>query len=292
VFLRERVPVAARAFLVGLAIVDDLGAILVIALFYTSELHLENLPAALLVVAALALLNLSGARRGWMYALTGIFLWVSFLAIGLHGTLAGVVVALFVPVKPAIDRARFAGLAARRLSGFAAKHNPEEDTILEAPGQHQSVEDVLTAARDATVPLKRWEVLLEKPVGYLVIPVFAFVNAGVVIDAEKVALAWQSELSMGILLGLLLGKPLGILAGAGAGHLTGLAAPPADLSKWHLLGLGLLGGIGFTMALFISSLSFVDQALLDVSKQAIMATSLLAGVCGYLVLRFSPAPRS
>jgi NhaA family Na+:H+ antiporter len=246
----------------------------------------------LLVVAALALLNLSGARRGWMYALTGIFLWLSFLAIGLHGTLAGVVVALFAPVKPAIGRARFARLAERRLSGFAKKHDPDEDTILEASGQHRSVEDVLAAARDATVPLKRWEVMLEKPVSYLVIPVFAFVNAGVVIDAEKVALAWQSELSTGILLGLLLGKPLGIFAGVGVGQLTGLAAAPADLSKRHLLGLGLLGGIGFTMALFISSLSFADDALLDVSKQAIMATSLLAGACGYLVLRFSPSPRS
>jgi NhaA family Na+:H+ antiporter len=288
VFLRDRVPLAARAFLVGLAIVDDLGAILVIAFFYTSELHTEYLPAALMVLLALTLLNLSGVRRGWMYVVAGVCLWLAFLAVGLHGTLAGVVVALFAPVKPAISRSRFARLAGRWLSGFERAHDPDAETILEAPDQHASAQEVLQAARDATVPLKRWEHKLETPVSYLVIPVFAFVNAGVAIDAEAFTLAWQHELSAGILLGLLLGKPIGILAGVGVGHLTGFAAPPAGLSRWHLLGLGLLGGIGFTMSLFISSLSFDDRALLDIAKQAIMATSLIAGICGYLVLRFSP----
>ncbi len=291
VFLRERVPLAARAFLVGLAIVDDLGAITVIALFYTENLQIEQLPVTALIVAILALLNLSGVRRGWLYVLTGVALWASFLAVGFHGTLAGVVVAMFAPVKPAIGRDRFAREVSQKLSGFRAKHDPEADTILEAPEQHASAQRLLDAARDATVPLKRWEQLLEKPVSFVVMPVFAFVNAGVVIDAQAVSRAWQSELSAGILLGLLLGKPLGILAGVAVGRVTGLATPPAALTNWHLLGLGLLGGIGFTMALFIASLSFGGGALLDVAKQAIMATSLVAGVSGYLVLRFSPERR-
>ncbi len=289
VFLRDRVPLAARAFLVGLAIVDDLGAILVIALFYTSELAVENLHTAALIVAALALMNLSGVRRGWLYALVGVALWLSFLAVGFHGTLAGVVVALFAPVKPAIGRDRFLSLAGRKLSGFRTEHDPEAKTILEAPDQHDSAQRLLEAARDATVPLKRWEQQLEKPVSYLVVPVFALVNAGVILDGDAVALAWQSELSLGILLGLLLGKPLGILAGAWLGRLTGLAEPPPELTSRHLLGLGLLGGIGFTMSLFIASLSFGGGDLLDVAKQAIMATSLLAGISGFLVLRTAPA---
>jgi len=288
VFLRDRVPLAARAFLVGLAIVDDLGAILVIAFFYTADLRTEYLPATLSIVLALTLLNLAGVRRGWIYGMVGMGLWLSFMAIGLHGTLAGVVVALFAPVKPAISRSRFVRLAGRRLSGFEDKHDPKAETILEAPDQHASAQDVLRAARDATVPLKRWEHQLETPVSYVVIPIFAFVNAGVAFNAEAISRAWQHELSAGILLGLLLGKPLGILAGTGVGHLTGLAAPPAGLSRGHLVGLGLLGGIGFTMSLFISSLSFDDRALLDIAKQAIIATSLMAGICGYLVLRFSP----
>jgi NhaA family Na+:H+ antiporter len=291
VFLRDRVPLAARAFLVGLAIVDDLGAIMVIALFYTSDLRIEHLPVAALILAVLALLNLSGVRRGWVYALAGFALWLSFLAVGFHGTLAGVAVALFAPVKPAIGRDIFAREASLKLSGFQAEHDPETETILEAPEQHESAQHLLDAARDATVPLKRWEQLLEKPVSFLVVPVFAFVNAGVVIDAAAVSRAWQSELSAGILFGLLLGKPLGVLAGIGVGRLTGLAAPPPELTGWHLLGLGLLAGIGFTMALFIASLSFDGGSLLDVAKQAIMATSLLAGVSGYLVLRLAPDRR-
>ncbi len=291
VFLRDRVPLAARAFLVGLAIVDDLGAILVIALFYTRDLHTEYLPIVAGIVSVLALLNLSGVRRGWIYGVAGVALWLTFLAVGFHGTLTGVVVALFAPVKPAIGRERFASLARHRLTGFDEKHDPDTETILEAPEQHDSAHEVLRAARDATVPLKRWEQVIDRPVSYLVIPVFAFVNAGVMIDAEAIAQAWESELSAGILLGLLLGKPLGILAGVTLGRLTGLAAPPADLSSWHLLGLGLLGGIGFTMSLFVSSLSFDDRAILDIAKQGIMATSLLAGICGYLVLRYAPRQR-
>ena len=285
VFLRDRVPLAARVFLVGIAIVDDLGAILVIALFYTRDLQTQFLPVAAALIAVLALLNMGGVRRGLIYGLVGIGLWLSFISVGFHGTLAGVLLAFFAPIKPAISREKFYRLAGRTLSGFRTKHDRDAQTILEAPDQHQSAQYLHEAARDATVPLKRWEQLLEAPVSYLVVPVFAFVNAGVLLDGEAISRAWQSELSLGILLGLLLGKPGGILAGVGIARATGLAEPPQELSVRHLVGLGLLGGIGFTMSLFIASLSFSGGELLDIAKKAIMATSLLAGVLGFLVLR-------
>jgi NhaA family Na+:H+ antiporter len=289
VFLRDRVPLAARAFLVGLAIIDDLGAILVIALVYSGDLDPTRLPLVLASFAMLVLLNLGGVRRSWPYLALGLVLWAGFMDLGLHGTLAGVVVALLAPVKPAVSREHFQKVIRRRLSGFRKKHDPDAASILEAPDQHDAAEDVLEVAKDATVPLKRWERQLEGPVSYAVVPLFAFFNAGVSLDPSAVALAWQSELSLAIGLGLLAGKPLGILVGVGLGRVTGLARPPDGLNGRHLAGLGLLGGIGFTMSLFISALSFGDGTMLEIAKQAVIATSLLAGMTGYVVLRIAPA---
>ncbi len=297
VLLGKHVPAAARAFLVGLAIVDDLGAILVIALGYTPAFEAALLLPAALGLVALAGLNAVGVRNGLVYAITGSALWITFMEAGLHGTLAGVAVALAAPVRPAIPRKRFVDIVVANLRRFVAREakRPQQGSggILEEPKQQAIAEDLTRIARKATAPLARWEARLEKPVSFIVMPTFAFMNSGIVLSVGAITAAWTSELSYSILLGLLVGKPLGILVGVWIGALLGVATLPAALSWRHALGLGLLGSIGFTMSLFIATLSFgADTALLDIAKQSIVVTSLCGGLAGFAWLRWASGSKS
>jgi NhaA family Na+:H+ antiporter len=287
VLLGHRVPGVARAFLVGLAIVDDLGAILVIALAYSSEFDFAYLAPAIASLLMLFGLNLAGVRRGLPYLLVGMGLWLTFVGLGLHGTLAGVVVAMAAPVRPAIARNTFVQALKQRLQKFEDKHQDDTDTIIEQPEQQEIAQDVVEVAAKATAPLPRWESRLERPVSFVVMPLFAFMNAGIVLSGAAIRSAWSSELSYAVAAGLLLGKPVGILAGVWVGQRVNLAALPEALSSRHLIGLGLLGGIGFTMSMFIATLSFGEGGtLLDIAKQSIIATSLFAGCLGYAWLRW------
>ncbi len=288
VLLGGRIPAAARAFLVGLAVVDDLGAIAVIALAYTTQFEFALLLPVSACIAALIALNLAGTRSGIAYAVVGVVLWWLFLRMGLHGTLAGVIVALAAPVRPALERRSFVEQIEQNVERFEEQQDDATSTIFEQPKQHDIVRDVSKIASKATAPLRRWETRLQKPVSFIVMPTFAFMNAGVVVSATALKAAWASELSGAIFLGLLLGKPLGILAGIGLGKLSGIAELPPQIHWRHLFGLGLLGAIGFTMSLFIATLSFgVGSQLLAIAKQSIMATSLLAGVAAYTWLRLT-----
>lgn len=291
VLLGNRVPAAARAFLVGLAIVDDLGAILLIAFVYSRSFDATLWVPTALTCAALAGLNLTGVRRGLPYAVAGVTLWLLFIHLGLHGTLAGVVVALAAPVRPEIPRRAFAAQLRRRVHRFEAKQDDATDTILEQPDQQAIAHEVLRAAERATPPLSRWERHLENPISFLVMPLFALFNAGIDLSGAAIATAWASNLSIAVFLGLLVGKPLGILAGIGFGRLLGLAALPEDLSWRHVLGIGLLGGIGFTISFFIATLSYGEHSsLLEIGKQSIIMASLCAGLSGYAWLRWGCHP--
>lgn len=291
VLLGDRVPVAARAFLVGLAIVDDLGAILIIAFAYTASLDTTVLLPTVACAAILVALNLTGVRNGWFYFLAGIALWVVFLKLGLHGTLAGVAVALVAPVRPAIPRRRFLRLARDDLRRFEAKHDEETESILEQASQQDIAHDVLRVTKAATAPLRRWEANLDRPIGFFVMPVFAFMNAGVVLTADSLAGQSAGNLGLAIVLGLLLGKPAGILGGVLAGRALRIAELPAGLGWRHVLGIGLVGGIGFTMSLFIASLSFGEESTaLETAKLGIIGTSICAAVLGYSWLRWCAGP--
>jgi len=291
--LRDRVPPAARSFLVGLAIVDDLGAICVIALGYTGTLDLSLLLPTLACIGALVVLNLAGVRHGAVYGLAGIALWVLFLGIGLHGTLAGVVVAMTAPVRPAIPRRAFAEIVHKRLRSFEAYGTRQRAPLIETPAQERITRDLSHVATAATVPLSRWESRLDNPVSFLVVPVFAFLNAGVVLSGDALLTAAENPLSYAIAIGLLVGKPLGIVGGFAIGRSLGIAMLPSGLGAHQLAGLGLLGGIGFTMSLFIATLSFgAGSDLLETTKQSIILASLLAGAAGYLYLRYSRQPET
>jgi len=286
--LGKQVPTSARAFLVGLAIIDDLGAIMVIAIAYTSGFNTAYLLPTALTLAALITLNLAGVRRGLPYLLAGSLLWLLFLKMGLHGTLTGVVVALAAPVRPQIARETFLTALKKKLWHFEDTHKSETDNVFEQPEQQMIAQDIVRVAEKANVPLSRWETRLEKPISFIVMPLFALMNAGLVISAESVGAAWSSELGIAIALGLLVGKPAGILGGMWLGAKTGWAELPEGLLWRHVLGLGLLGSIGFTMSLFITHLSFDGSGdWLETAKLSVIATSFLGGVLGYAWLRWA-----
>jgi len=288
VMLGDRIPASARAFLVGLAIVDDIGAILIIAIAYSSDLDTALIVPAVVTLAMLAGLNLIGVRAGLPYVIVGCVLWFLLARIGLHGTLAGVMVAAAAPVRPALTRPTFVTLIKEKLRRFEDQHDAGTSGIIEQPEQQEIADDVLKVAEQANAPLVRWETRLERPVSMLVLPLFAFMNAGTILSATTMAAAWNSNLSSAILAGLLAGKPLGILLGVGLGRLLHVARLPEALSMRHLVGIGLLGGIGFTMSLFIATLSFGGHSeLLEIARQSVIGSSLCAGLAGYAWLRWA-----
>ncbi len=240
--LGRRAPPALKVFLLALAIIDDLGAIIIIALFYTSELSLLSLGLAAIGICVLAALNALSISRVAPYVLTGIFIWVCVLKSGVHATLAGVVVALAVPFY--------------------------------VEGEEGS-------------PLERLEHNIEPWVLFGVMPLFAFANAGV----SLADLSWGhlfSPAPLGIALGLIVGKTVGIFGAAWAAVHWGYATKPAGVSGEQMLGVAMLGGIGFTMSLFIGMLAFPDPAYAAPLRVGVLAGSLVSAVMGYLVLRFAP----
>jgi len=244
--LGERVPSSLKVFLLTLAILDDLGAILIIALFYTSELKLDYLLAALAPLAGLIWLNLKGAHRLAPALLLGTILWVLVLKSGVHATLAGVITALLIPLSDKYGKS----------------------------------------------PLQSLEHALSPYVLYLIVPIFAFANAGVVLKGLSFADLF-APLPLGIALGLILGKQVGVFATTWLMVKSGAARLPHGVSWMHLYGLACLAGIGFTMSLFIGSLNFDDPATMNAVRLGVLVGSLVSAVLGYLVLRLAaPGPQA
>ncbi|MFC7735704.1 Na+/H+ antiporter NhaA [Roseomonas sp. GCM10028921] len=243
--LGNRVPASLRVFLAALAIIDDLGAVIIIALFYTSGLSLPDLAGAALVLAVLFGLNRAGVTRLLPYMLLGLVLWVLVLRSGVHATLAGVFLALAIPLH-------------------TTRGTPDSDS---------------------SSPLHRLEHALHIPVGFLIVPVFGLANAGVtVIGLPGSALA--APVTLGVGLGLLIGKAVGVFGASMLSIRLGLADMPAYASRTQLFGTALLCGIGFTMSLFITLLAFPGEALLQAeAKIGILAGSFVSGLLGYALLR-------
>ena len=239
--LGSRVPASLKVFLTAVAVIDDLCAVIVIAVFYTAQLSLAYLGGAVAVFAALVALNRLRVMRLWPYLLGGAFMWALMLKSGVHATIAGVALAFAIP--------------------FTAK------------------------AEDEASPSHRLENALHLPVALAVLPLFALANTGV-----ELAGGWLQQLAsangMGILAGLVVGKPVGIVLATALAVWTGMSTLPPDLRWRHVIGAGMLGGIGFTMSIFITNLAYPgDPALVQESKIAILAASLAAGLAGYLWLR-------
>lgn len=290
--LGKRVPTGAFVFLTALAILDDLGAILVIAFFYSDSISFYYLGIGLFILLILAACNIIGTRRSSVYFILGVLLWVALLNSGIHATIAGVLVAAFVPARPKHDPKWFLRQASTLIDRFKSLEAEREanDPILGEEKQHLVVEEMQNTAEAAATPLRQWENSIEHPVALIIMPIFALANAGVAIDLEIISQQWSNSLTLGIFFGLILGKGLGIPLLTWLALKLKLGSLPDGVSMKHIMGLGMLGAIGFTMSIFITGLSFGDTSdSINIAKRGILVASFTAGVGGYLWLRFTAA---
>lgn len=280
--LGNRIPAGLRVFLAALAIVDDLGAVLVIAIFYTTGLDLGSLGWALAIFIVLVGANRGGVRQTGVYALLGVVMWVFFLKSGIHATIAGVLLAVAIPARTRIDVTQFVNRARSFLGAFEeAGARPEPGQLSEA--QEVALEGLEEAAEDVQSPLMSMEHTLVPWVAYGIMPLFALANAGVTLSGDVVS-QMGSPLVLGIGLGLVVGKPIGIGAFAWAATRLGWAELPEGVNGRHIAGAGLLAAIGFTMSLFIADLAFSGAGSLELAKVGVLAASLLAGIAGWVFL--------
>ena len=280
--LGSRVPAGLKVFLIALAIADDIVAVVVIAIFYTGNLSWPSLGAAAGFFAALLAASKFGVRHSLVFALLAVCLWMAMLFSGVHATIAGVLAAVAVPARPRIDVEKFTARGRQLLDQMEYPEKGEEH-ILRSEARQVALLALEDACEKVKTPLQRFEHTLLPWVRLIIMPLFAFANAGVPLGTNFASAA-TSPISLGIVLGLLVGKPVGIFCASWLAVRFKLASLPAQVSWRQILGAGALGGIGFTMSIFIAGLAFTEQPLLEVAKLGIFVGSLVAGGAGFLLL--------
>lgn len=280
--LGSRIPEALKVFLVALAIVDDLGALLIIAIFYTESINWLGVALIAAFMLALWVANRFGARRGSIYLLLGLGLWAAFYMSGLHATLAGVLTALFVPARVKIVPGALPQVIRRGADNIQAQALDKEPDAMD-PDRVAIIGAIGGSLDAATAPLQRFEHVVQPWVTYGILPIFGLFNAGVVIDAT-VLRTLPTAVPMGIMVGLVFGKSVGIGLASWLAVKSGLATLPEGSTWRHLIGTAFLAGIGFTMALFISGLAFADTHFEREAQLAILIGSLLAAAVGIAIL--------
>ncbi len=292
VLLASRVPKTLITFLVALAIVDDLGAVLVIALFYTKSLSMNWLLAAAGLVALLTLFNLAGIRKVIPYFLVAVLLWYALLQSGVHATLAGVLGAFTVPARPKYDAALFSTLVKKLMARFDASFLSDAN-IMTNDELRSIVQTLGHGALAVQTPLQRLEHLWHLPVAFVVIPIFALVNAGIPLQVSALADTLHHPVTLGVTLGLVLGKFIGITGASALALGLRLGRLPGGTRFVHIAAVSLLAGIGFTMSIFIAELGFAAQpeALL-MAKTGVLSASLLGGTLGFIWLWLLGQPHS
>lgn len=289
--LGSRAPRALMTFLVALAIVDDLGAVIVIALFYTETIHVTPLLFAGALFIGLIVMNILGIRSPLPYFLLGVLLWFAMLKSGVHATLAGVLTALAIPARPRFDTAAFSDYMRKTLDKFDDKHKPGVG-LMNNSAQHAILQKLEDNVHNVETPLQRLEHGMHTWVAFLIIPVFALANAGVPIELSGMGETLSHPVTIGVIVGLILGKFLGITGFCYIAIKLGIARLPEGVSFSQIGGTALLAGIGFTMSIFIAELAFVGQAeYLLMAKTGILFASIIAGVVGYLWLSAAGKPK-
>ncbi|MBL4712607.1 MAG: Na+/H+ antiporter NhaA [Gammaproteobacteria bacterium] len=282
--LASRVPKALITFLVALAIVDDLGAVLVIAMFYTETIALMPLMLAGSLFAILIIFNLSGIRNAIPYFIVSLLLWYALLLSGVHATLAGIIGALSVPATPKYDPARFSAQVKALMKRFDASHEPGK-SIMTNDALRAVVQTLENGVHSVEAPLQRLEHVWHMPVAYLIIPVFALVNAGIPIAFDSLSETFAHPVLLGVSFGLVLGKFIGITGASWLVLKLGIAELPKDTRFTQIAGVSLLAGIGFTMSIFVAQLgSAHNDELLLLAKTGILAASIFSGVAGFIWL--------
>jgi NhaA family Na+:H+ antiporter len=288
--LASRVPKTLITFLVALAIVDDLGAVMVIAVFYTDTIALGPLAAAGGLFALLMVFNLGGIRNSIPYFVVAVVMWYALQQSGVHATLAGIMGALSVPATPKYDPARFSAKVRELMNRFDASHQPGKSimTNVELRAVVQTLEN---GVHSVEAPLQRLEHFWHMPVAYLVIPIFALANAGIPLTFGSLGETLTHPVLLGVALGLVLGKFIGITGASWLVLKLGVAELPKGTRFTQIAGVSLLAGIGFTMSIFVAQLGFEGREdLLLIAKTGILGASFLAGAAGFIWLYLVSKP--
>lgn len=281
--LGDRVPIALKVFLTALAIADDLGAVLIIAIFYTSEISEISLLYGAGFLVLLILANMLGVRNIVFYGIVGIGgLWLAFLMSGVHATIAGVLAALAIPAKVKIQDKEFVKKMNLLTNDFE-RSAPNNVTLLTYK-QLQIVDKIRYYSKAAMTPLQRLEQAMHPLVAYVVMPIFALANAGITFS-DSFFDNLLSNVSIGVILGLVFGKFIGVVSMSKLLVWLKLAKLPNGVSWRHMYGAALLAGVGFTMSLFIAELAFEDRGFIIQAKIGVFLASIICGIAGYLVLR-------
>lgn len=282
----KRVPLGAKLFLLTLAIADDIGGIIVIAIFYTTDLALKYLIGAIVLFALVKIAERAGIRSMGFYWVTGFVIWYFMLESGVHPTLTGVFLGLLTPAVAMYTDKQF-----YEKTDFVLKaYGPEEDSRHSHARADHSAREVAAIASESVPPLNRLEHALAPWSSFLVIPIFALANAGVRFTGVNILDELTSKITLGVGLGLLVGKFVGVSIFTAIAIRLGIGTLPKNTTWHHIFGVALLAGVGFTVALFIATLAFRHPEFIDMAKTGIFAGSFLAGALGYAYLRFFTKP--
>jgi NhaA family Na+:H+ antiporter len=286
--LGSKVPSGAKLFLLAVAITDDIGAIAVIAIFYTSELEAGYLGAAVVGLLIVWVASRVHIRAMWFYVPMALVVWYFMLESGIHATLAGVALGFITPARPYYTPREFDQRARAILDQY-----PVEDITSTQAQEHADHETMLLSdiAHEAVAPLNRLEHRLVAWSSFVIVPLFALANAGVDFRDANFTEAFTSRIALGVALGLVLGKIVGISAAAFGAVRLGLGKLPPGTSWAHIFGLSAVAGIGFTVSLFVAGLAFADPQMTDLAKLGIFSGSLIAGIIGSIVLSRARPPR-
>ncbi len=277
--LGDRVKPALKLFLVALAVVDDLGAVLVVALVYTDEIKTQYFLHAGLVYALIWWLKIRGVKSLWPYMVLGVALWVYIHAIGIHATIAGVLLAFAIPIRSKIDEHYFIKMQQQAVDIF--RKNIDDIPILNHT-QIDALQQIVRGYDNVQNPLVKLEHRLHNFSAFFIMPLFAFSNAGVVIDFSVVS--EYLPVVLGVIAGLVLGKPIGIIGFTYLLSRMGWISKPDNLLWREIVAVGFLGGIGFTMSIFITHLAFTHEAMIDAVKLGIFLASFIAALIGVVLL--------
>ncbi len=285
--LGNKVPLSLKIFLTAIAVIDDLGAILIVAFFYTSEIMMNNLAMGGVFLLILILANIVGIRNSIFYAIAGIGgLWMAIMLSGVHATIAAVLAAFAIPTSKKINTPLFLRKVKmlsyeikQKLTSKSSNKNKTEEEITNL------IEKFSLLTQDATPPLQRLESGLHSLVSFIILPIFAFANTGITIDSNSFNYFF-SDVAIGILLGLLIGKFIGIVLFTKLMVFFKISKLPANVKWKHVYGIGFLAAMGFTMSLFINELAFEDEVYLTQAKIGVLSASVIAGLIGYFYLRY------
>jgi NhaA family Na+:H+ antiporter len=281
VLLASRVPKALITFLVALAIADDLGAVLVIALFYTQELALNWLLASAALVVILMNFNYAGIRKAMPYFIVAVLLWYALLQSGVHATLAGVIGAFTVPARSKYDPNLFADLINEQIDRFIANRR-QDDSLMTNEKLYSIVQNLEESVNGVQTPLQRLEHIWHLPVAFIVIPIFAIFNAGIPFQLGTLSETFSHPVMLGVMFGLVFGKFIGITGACWVALRLGIGQLPTGTRFSQIAAVSVLAGIGFTMSIFIAELGFANQPeYLLMAKTGVLTASLLAGLIGF-----------